>query len=1534
MTRPICFTVIAESSRSQSQLYGYQSDLLITNKDRDSVLQEQTLSELLEAVGIESDRQKHWEWTIKSSLPVPLAGKIATAQKDPSTPEHQVYSNGLSTPEHEVYSKGIGLNTLLKDFMINAVLIYGRLKDNRSQNPKGCLSSEQNAVTASGCLDGYLAQHMGYCQKVDISRVVIDNTDSLKVTPLQKAELSTPQEPCLPTLAESEEKQTLISATVVAGEGDCSESVFLNSGIWQISKPASTQQYNFDLVLDSCQVEPSALQIGQDSPIVLALEPVREQLAISSMTVHRSLRTNRAIEPQLNLPSPIPKRPKKEYSFPWVQLLVPVAIAALLAWLFQPIYAIFALIGAVGVLGRYGESVWRHSKDKKRYRSDKSRYEQDYQQALEAYRKDCERYRWLNQPGVAELYRASQGRESLWERRISDDDALIVTLGVGFDEIERIGSQTGELLEQLKMGFVTHVHPMLPTGLGLYGNRTQSLGLARSVICQLATLHGPADLSFVIVANSDSKEERGLWDWLKWLPHRSENLTSDHSLELADSASTLTRSRPFSQSALRADSATNNECVLVIVDNVEADVAAVVNHYQTCSKHVVVLALAQRCQDLPRDCASQFSVENYVVKPRDVIAAKEPCVASVISLQRATDWARNLSAFRDPEVIQDSESFSTESLTLFEALELSEASIACDYRPDWAQCEQVNTVQRRCGPNRGLKAVLGAGPQGRLEVDFAIDGPHMLIAGMTGSGKSDFLRALITSLAHSYSPDELVFLLADFKGGGTMDSCAPLAHVAGVITDLEPEQVERAIASITRELSRREQLLRDCGARDYDQAQDLLTEPLPRLMVIIDEFAVLAGEYQMCLDNIVDLAARGRSLGMHLILATQHPSGVVSSKLRANTNMCLSFRTRCQADSIDVIGVGDAGNISHHKPGQAYLVTGSLAPVPFRATACNSRLMATNSQDTATPITVRAFELHNVEVPVGDIGGVLNSQDPSPQHSSANNEAESPAWVTIDEHHLLTSALIAYGAKYGLRTQQMWFEPLCAELEWETLHQQLEADPYQPDSASLTLGLYDRHDHSDEHYFKWRYKAGGIAFYVSSKKCSSQIVETLIAASSQQAELAEVYVIQNAAAKDHTKYWPHVVDVIDATDRERIGRLLNRLESRDSTSAMKLVIIDGIGALDLVDDPLYSAQIFDRLDRLVRNPKHSKVTLAAIASAPNRIPSKLGQSITQRLLLKLSDPNGGLLLGVGHSKYKDLPELRALDIGTDTVVQLAKAPTSQIATELKAKTVAVPVGPVGQLPQTLTVSDLEEVLFTLERATVEADTESARISTELVNSEQLPPTVDPVIKTIPIALSAHDLEPLHIQLHNNSTYSQKKGVCTLVVGPATTQRHFLTTHIAKHYLETARTSKQYLQTACQSSTESGSCEPASIEQYPLEMLVKDDLIIIRDCDVLDQRQLKELRGLLEHNKTANVLIGMSTELYGSMTSPITPVRSRSQIIALGSEREFPVLSAQYKQRRSNQLVPVTHKRNNGYLRKITDLESGTVEYVQFIEPQR
>ncbi|MBU4214567.1 MAG: hypothetical protein KJ792_07925 [Actinobacteria bacterium] len=231
----------------------------------------------------------------------------------------------------------------------------------------------------------------------------------------------------------------------------------------------------------------------------------------------------------------------------------------------------------------------------------------------------------------------------------------------------------------------------------------------------------------------------------------------------------------------------------------------------------------------------------------------------------------------------------------------------------------------------GLRVPVGRSSNGtELSLDLVRDGPHLLIGGTTGSGKSELLVTLVTAAGLLYPPDRLAMLLVDFKGGTGVGAAAGMPHVLEHLCDLEPARATRTLTGLGAELRRRERLLAAAGAADLADLDPRAPGTPPRLLVVVDEFRALLDEVPPAAAVLARLAAQGRALGVHLVLATQRPAGAVGPDLRANVAARLCLRVADPADGVDLIGSDRPAHIDRRTPGRALLQIASGAPVPVQ----------------------------------------------------------------------------------------------------------------------------------------------------------------------------------------------------------------------------------------------------------------------------------------------------------------------------------------------------------------------------------------------------------------------------------------------------------------------------------------------------------------------------------------------------------------------------------------------------------------------------
>jgi S-DNA-T family DNA segregation ATPase FtsK/SpoIIIE len=226
---------------------------------------------------------------------------------------------------------------------------------------------------------------------------------------------------------------------------------------------------------------------------------------------------------------------------------------------------------------------------------------------------------------------------------------------------------------------------------------------------------------------------------------------------------------------------------------------------------------------------------------------------------------------------------------------------------------------------RSLACEFAVGTAGAVTVDLVADGPHAIVGGTTGSGKSELLGSWVLAMATAYPPERFTVLLVDFKGGAAFAALAELPHTVGIVTDLDEAGAARALASLRAELRLRERSLAEAAARDVAEVPSLA-----RLVIVVDEFAAVMTDHPDLHALFADIAARGRSLGVHLVLCTQRPSGVVRDAVLANADLRISLRVNNRADSAAVVGSDAAASLPASARGRGVLSAAGTEPRPVQ----------------------------------------------------------------------------------------------------------------------------------------------------------------------------------------------------------------------------------------------------------------------------------------------------------------------------------------------------------------------------------------------------------------------------------------------------------------------------------------------------------------------------------------------------------------------------------------------------------------------------
>jgi S-DNA-T family DNA segregation ATPase FtsK/SpoIIIE len=772
---------------------------------------------------------------------------------------------------------------------------------------------------------------------------------------------------------------------------------------------------------------------------------------------------------------------------------------------------------------------------------------------------------WQN-PSPSSLWSISMSPR-LWERRTSDDDFLACRFGVSSQAFSvALTPPQSKPVEDLEP-FCTrslhrflHTHsvvPDLPISMSLRhfprvrltGDDEAAHASARALLMQLATFHAPEDLLIAVCA---SPERLKSWDWVKWLPHAQHPTRTDASGPVRLFAGTLTTLEsllPAATARPRFDVvATALPHVVVVLDAPGA-----LGSSSLADTHLDGFTVI----DLTGETASDTATITLTVAPDLISRVSQDQLGDTVretlgrpdlmDVTAAESLARLIAPIRTA-----GDSVSPDAMSANRGLpDLLRLDPAAGFDP--ASLWRPRPVRDR------LRVPIGVGLSGEIvELDIKEAsqdgmGPHGLLLGAIGSGKSELLRTLVLGLAMTNPPEALNFLLVDFKGGATFARLEALPHTSALITNLEDdlEMVDRMQVALSGELERRQEILRDAGnidnfndyERDREAGADL--PPIPRLFIVVDEFSQLLEMKPEFLTQFVNIGRIGRSLGVHLLLASQRLEEGRLKGLDTHLSYRIGLRTFSTAESRAVLGVQDAAELPR-APGHGYLRTGSAAKlIRFRAAYVSGPLEGRSATYLGTGSTQRGLVPYRIdEVHPTQATTVL-----PPDATTATPHA--PAGSTVLE--MAVRGLVGHGTP----AHQVWLPPLSEPPTLDQLLPALTVDPErglgpanwpEPGGLRFPVGVVDVpfRQRRDPLWFDLSGSNGHVAVVGRPQSGKSTLVRDLMVsiALTHTAEEAQIYCLDlSGGSLSSLTGLPHVGSSAGRKDAELIRRTLAEISA-------------------------------------------------------------------------------------------------------------------------------------------------------------------------------------------------------------------------------------------------------------------------------------------------------------------------------------------------------------------------------------------------------
>ncbi len=1048
--------------------------------------------------------------------------------------------------------------------------------------------------------------------------------------------------------------------------------------------------------------------------------------------------------------------------FPIIAMLAPIVMGGVLYFMTQNVMSLaFVALSPLMMVGSYAEQRLSgrsaYKKALKLFWSDVEGLisEADTRAAAEV------QARLLEHPSVEACANAVRDHSPLlWSRRPNDARYVEIRLGTGGQasrstvELPSAKRAPRDVFAELRVR-VAHLsrvapvpvvaQPLVDGAVGVAGPRSAALAAARGLVAQWAALHSPAE--FVIASIGSSRAARE-WDWLKWLPHTSSPHSPLNAPHLASSSTAIASLLSEIEEIVELRGGEREEGVRLptILVIIESDAPAEFGRLVALAeggwqRGVIVLWIAPDVTQLPAACRTYVALDNSPASKVGFVHSGDlvsPVSVEYLAPEAALALARGLAPLTDLGAPIDDDSDLPRSVSFLELTGRALAHDATAVVERWQANHSILTGPFAPRDEQGaitpvtkagtLRAIVGKSASGPLALDLRSDGPHALVGGTTGAGKSELLQAWILGMAANHSPERLSFLLVDYKGGAAFAECATLPHTVGLVTDLNTHLVRRALTSLAAELRYRERVLEKYEAKDLVSLEKKgVVEAPPSLVLVVDEFAALVSEVPEFVDGVVNVAQRGRSLGIHLILATQRPAGVIKDNLRANTNLRLALRMADEDDSRDVLGSPQAAFFDPAMPGRAVSKTGPGRLMPFQTAYAGAR-----TGDTEPPPEIDVAE--------------LTFGTPTPWEV---DEAIPRGPVAPLAEQDIARVVAAIQAGHQLAQIPFPRKPWQPELRRHYNLADRAQVPWVRKDDELVFGVLDVPDEQAQVPVAfYPDKEGNLAVYGTGGSGKSTLLRTLAvsAGSTFYGGPCHVYGLDfSARGLAMLDVLPHVGSIITGNDHERVVRLLSWLRAlideraarfskvdagtiaayrkiaNQSDEARILLLVDGVANFRSAYDSGERSKWFDTFMSISSDGRPVGVHVVITTDQRGGIHPTLASSIQRRVVMRMAQTDDYGMIGVpGDILNGDSPSGRGIYEGKEVQVAVlgeSSEPQEQAESLRRfARTMhkagIKPAPAIQSLPERVSLSSLPVV-----RGRIALGLESESLAPQLTDTE-------------------------------------------------------------------------------------------------------------------------------------------------------------------------------------------------------------------------
>ena len=961
-------------------------------------------------------------------------------------------------------------------------------------------------------------------------------------------------------------------------------------------------------------------------------------------------------------------------------------------------------------------------------------------------------------------------KRSLWERELDQDDFLALRLGIGSTELqgkvnfpqEHFSLEDDNLLQEVyKLGAESTTLENVPVALSFIKNRISAIiGTAANkdqfiegLILQMLAYHSYEDLKIVVLTDESRVEK---WSYLKIAPHNWSNdktiryfgTNLDEVKEISLNLEKELQSRKFDDKSgemklNEKDYHFYKPYYLIITDDYK-DYRDLDLLKDVCESPInygfSLIVVSPRLINLPNECQTFISVgdKKSGVFENELVANKQK--------EFVTDFDPNLNMHDACKILANIPiDIAKENRALPNGVTFLEMY-------NVGMVDQLNILNRwkSNDPTKSLQVPVGLDKSRelfKLDLHEKFHGPHGLIAGMTGSGKSEFIITYILSMAINFHPYEVSFVLIDYKGGGlagvfeSKENNIKLPHLAGTITNLDTIEMSRSLASIQSELRKRQRLFNVARDRLNESTIDiykyqslyrkgLVDKPISHLFIISDEFAELKDQQPEFMDQLISTARIGRSLGVHLILATQKPAGVVNDQIWSNSKFRVCLKVQDKSDSMDMIKVPDAAELKN--PGRFYLQVG------YNELFAMGQAAWAGAQ--YYPQEKRKKRVDKSIDIVDNVGNSIRSLD--------NQDNEIKVASQGEEVTNIVKYIIEEAKQENVKIDKLWLDRIPDLIYVDKLKEKYNYR-LEKNNINPIIGEYDDPDNQRQELLTLPISNGGNTIVFGSAGSGKELMlESIVYSTITNHTPKEVnfYILDfGAETLSVFRNAPHVGEVLLSTDQEKIDNLFKMLvtisEERkklfiDYNGSYDFYIHHGGKQLPLIVVMINNVEAFfetysdyeDIMGQLTRDCLKYGIVFILSTNGPNTVRYRLRQNFSQNLVLQFNDASdyGSVIAGVRKKEPSKVfgRGLIALDgiyefqtahsYKEEKTIDYIKVISEKLNSMFESRARRVPI-----LPETVTHEFVKDYLNNLNTIPVGVEKESLETATINLNKNYM-----------------------------------------------------------------------------------------------------------------------------------------------------------------------------------------------------------------------